>query len=429
MVEFKLPDVGEGMHEGEISKWLVKEGDQVQKDQPIVEVQTDKVNAELSSPVTGIVKKILFAEGDTVHVGQTLFVVDDNSEVEVAAAIEVEGISWTEEKLVLGVEEDRQVVSVHALQPKLKRALATPYVRQLARELKVDIEQVTSTGPSGRITEEDVQRYAASLHQKQTVVEVEVSPIFAKQDLNEIVSEVMNHSREVEQRQPIKGIRKKIAEHMVKSVSIIPHVTHVDEIEMDGLLAMRGKLKSIAEQRSIKLTFLPFFIKALCFALKEFPQLNASIDDATNEMILKQYYHIGVATDTQDGLIVPVVKHADQKTIFQIAEEISALAAQARDGKLTLNQITGGTFTVSNVGAIGGLYATPIINHPEVGILALHKVEKRHVVRQDESVIRSMMYMSLSFDHRIIDGVMAVRFTNRIKQLLENPEMLIAEMV
>ncbi|WP_442601005.1 dihydrolipoamide acetyltransferase family protein [Paenibacillus sp. KN14-4R] len=410
MVEFKLPDVGEGMHEGEISKWLVKEGDHVKKDQPIVEVQTDKVNAELSSPVTGIVKKIMFAEGDTVQVGQTMFVIDHTSETEVAAAVVV--------------EEDKQTVSLHA--PKSRRVLATPYIRQLAREMKIDIEQVPASGSSGRITEEDVQRYAASLkHEQPAIPSSDVSLNGPSVNYSTITSP----REELEQRHSIKGIRKKIAEHMVKSVSIIPHVTHVDEIEMDALLVMREKLKAVAEQRSIKLTFLPFFIKALSFALKEFPMLNASIDDSTNEMILKQYYHIGIATDTQEGLIVPVIKHADHKTIFQLAEEISALAAQAREGKLTLNQITGGTFTVSNVGAIGGLYATPIINHPEVGILALHKMEPRHVVRHGESTIRVMMNMSLSFDHRIIDGVMAVRFTNRIKQLLENPEMLIVEMV
>lgn len=398
MVEFKLPDIGEGMHEGEITKWLIKEGDSIVKDQPVVEVQTDKVNAELTSPVTGVVKKICFSEGDTVEVGSTLLMIQEDNQ------------GFEPEKPVVLPERKESADDLNPVpQRGLSRVLATPFVRQMARELNIDIEQVKGTGPAGRVLESDLKWFVEG---KQV----------------ESVKRAQDHESVLEERIPLKGIRKKIAEQMVKSVSLIPHVTHVDEVEMDALKTLRDQLKNNSEQKGIKLTFLPFFVKAVVIALKEFKTLNASLDDKTNEIVLKNYYHIGIATDTKEGLIVPVIKHADQKTIFQLADEISRLATRAREGKLTLDQITGSTFTISNVGAIGGLYATPIINHPEVAILALHKMEPRVVVRDGEGVIRLMMNMSLSFDHRLIDGVTAVRFTNRVKELLENPNLLFMEM-
>ncbi len=409
MLEFKLPDVGEGMHEGEISKWLVKEGDQVKQDQPLVEVQTDKVNAELTSPVSGVIKKLLFAEGETAHVGQTLVVIDDGSAIEVAAATAISDPPQTK-------------VSAPIQKGLFDRALASPYIRKLAREWKIDIEKVLGTGTAGRVTEEDLRAFLA----KEQASKKEQPP---KETMPSAPKAFGIEENLQEERIPLKGVRKKIAEHLVKSVSIIPHVTHVDELEMDALKGLRDKWKTVAEERGVKLTFLPFFIKALVVALKEFKTLNASINDATQEIVLKNYYHIGIATDTKDGLIVPVIKNADKKTIFELAQEVSVMASRAREGKLSLEEITGGTFTISNVGPIGGLYATPIINHPEVAILGLHKMEPRMVVRDWEGVIRLMMHMSLSFDHRLIDGVTAVRFTNRIKQLLENPDLLMMEMV
>ncbi|WP_026673950.1 dihydrolipoamide acetyltransferase family protein [Alkalihalobacterium bogoriense] len=418
MVEFKLPDVGEGMHEGEIISWLVKEGDSVTQDQPVVEVQTDKVNAELSSPITGKIVKILVEEGEVAEVGTTLFTIVPEGTV-VEAKEEQTDSEHSGEK----VNHEKS-----AAPPEMNRgrALATPYVRQLAREWKVDLEQVKGTGPAGRITEDDLQRF---LNNSQVEVQVQKEPVSQEKQKEAPQEKVMKtDGNKPEKRIPMKGIRKKIAEHMVKSVSIIPHVTHVDEMEMGPLKEIREQLKPYAEEKNIKLTFLPFFIKAIVTALKEFETLNASIDDETNEIILKQYYHIGIATDTKDGLVVPVIKDADRKSIFELAAEISQLATQAREGTLAINQITGSTFTISNVGPIGGMQATPIINHPEVAILALHKMEPRMVVRDWEGVIRLMMNMSLSFDHRIIDGVTAVKFTNRLKELLEKPNLLFMEM-
>lgn len=449
MVEFKLPDVGEGMHEGEILKVLVRPGEAVVQDQPVIEVQTDKVSAELSAPATGVVQEIRIAEGDTVEVGTVLLVID-------TGAASGEGTEAKPTVTPVSAPEKQSTATVPARQGA-SRSLATPYVRQLAREMKIDIEQVSGTGPAGRVTEEDLRQFA-SAGQKRALQEVSATA-FAAAPVNEpaeparpvtpaAVSKTAEQEKPVQkqaasqasalpvgvgdhliERLPLKGIRKKISEHMVKSVTVIPHVTSVDELEMDQLQALRERLKPHAEKKQLKLTFLPFFIKALVIALKEYPVMNASIDDATNEILLKRFYHIGIATDTPDGLIVPVIRDADRKSIFQLAAEIKQLAELAREGKLTLEQITGGTFTISNVGPIGGLQATPIINHPEVAILALHKMEKRWVVREEEGVIRQMMNISLSFDHRLIDGVTAVRFTNRIKELLEDPNLLFAEMV
>ncbi|MBT2602221.1 2-oxo acid dehydrogenase subunit E2 [Bacillus sp. ISL-53] len=417
MMEFKLPDVGEGMHEGEIIQWLIKEGDAVKQDQPIVEVQTDKVNAELTAPAAGVVKKIFFSVGDIVEVGTTIFTIQEENDVSVADT------NISEEENQVGQSGDVKVNAEHITTKhhhQAVRALATPFVRQMAREMKIDIEKVKGSGPAGRITESDLKQFKendsftrenAKQHDDKTGQEV---------------AQVMGNERE--ERIPLKGIRKKIAEHMVKSVSTIPHVTHVDELEMDRLKEFKNQLKEYSDDKDIKLTFLPFFVKAIVIALKEFKTLNASIDERTNEIILKNYYHIGIATNTNEGLIVPVIKHADQKTIFQLADEIRQLAAQAREGKLSIDQITGSTFTISNVGPIGGMHATPIINYPEAAILALHKMEHRMVVRDLEGVIRLMMNMSLSFDHRLIDGVTAVLFTNKIKELLENPIRLVVEM-
>ncbi|WP_088035937.1 dihydrolipoamide acetyltransferase family protein [Evansella clarkii] len=431
MVEFKLPDVGEGMHEGEILSWFIKEGDFVEQDQPVLEVQTDKVNAELTAPASGIIKKIFFNEGEVAEVGSILFtIVEEGAAEESAAAAEA-----VAEAKPRQTEAEKPavtaVVSGGAGNSSAKtRALATPFVRQMAREMKIDIEKVTGTGPAGRVTESDLRQYSSGVTASpaEKAEPVKLSSGKETQKTSE-TNKVLEFSLgQEEERIPLKGIREKIAERMVKSVSTIPHVTHVDEMEMGPLKELRDELKVYAEQKNIKLTYLPFFIKAVVIALKEFKVFNASVDEENKEIVLKNYYHIGIATDTKQGLVVPVIKNADRKSILEIAGEIGELAEQAREGKLKVNDITGSTFTISNVGPIGGMHATPIINHPEAAILALHKMEPRMVVRDWEGVIRLMMNISLSFDHRIIDGVASVKFTNRIIELLENPKLLFMEM-
>ncbi|WP_285767703.1 dihydrolipoamide acetyltransferase family protein [Peribacillus sp. SI8-4] len=424
MIEFKLPDVGEGMHEGEIIQWLIKEGDAVTQDQPIVEVQTDKVNAELTAPITGVVKTILFSAGDTVEVGTTIFTIQEEGELPSKEPASDE----RDRSQLQPCDEEGGDRLASPWPPEAGRALATPFVRQMAREMKIDLQLVMGTGPAGRIIESDLLQFAQSNSDLREHPVHSNDRILRKREPEKKVNQPTSAETGMEERIRLKGIRKKIAEHMVKSVSTIPHVTHVDELEMEALKELKDQLKAYSEDKEIKLTFLPFFVKAIVIALKEFKTLNASIDETTNEIILKHYYHIGIATNTSEGLIVPVIKHADQKTIFQLADEIRQLATEAREGKLSLEQITGSTFTISNVGPIGGVHATPIINYPEAAILALHKMEPRMVVRDLEGVIRLMMNMSLSFDHRLIDGVTAVQFTNRIKELLENPIRLVVEM-
>ncbi|MCE5168706.1 2-oxo acid dehydrogenase subunit E2 [Paenibacillus profundus] len=443
MMEFKLPDVGEGIHEGEIGKWLIKEGERVNCDQPIVEVLTDKVNAELTAPAGGVVRKLMFAEGDKVEVGDILFLLDEEGRVTLGGIGKAEQAAATSPPAAPPAAEPR----IAPVDPP-RRARAAPYVRQLARQLKIDIEQVAAAGADGRITEEDLKRYIDTREEDElTFVASEATVAGQDGSVGDVALQALQLSRPqvksvsasrieseapplcAEERIPLRGVRLKIAERLVKAVTIIPHVTQVDELEADALQALRERLQGIAAERQVKLTYLPFFIKALVIALKEFPAFNASLDDGSKEIVLKRYYHIGIATDTPDGLFVPVIRHADRKTIFQLAEEIARLTLQAREGKLTLEQITGGTFTISNVGPIGSLLATPIINHPEAAILALHKMEPRMVVRNGEGVIRLMMNMALSFDHRLIDGADAIRFTNRMKRLLEHPDLLWAEMV
>lgn len=449
MIEFKLPDVGEGIHEGEIGKWLIKEGEWVACDQPIVEVQTDKVNAELTAPAAGVVRKLMFAEGAGVRVGEVLFLLEAEGRIPAMEAGKAEQAASV--AAVVNAPSPSPAVALPlsaATSPSVSaelpvgRVRAAPYVRQLARQLNVDIEQVKGSGAAGRISEEDVRRYAVAGTTKEAeragadlIWENAFQPA-----LERTASAVRPQNAAAglhgaastscaEERLPLRGVRLRIAERLVKAVTIIPHVTQVDELEADALQALRERLRPLAAERKVKLTYLPFFIKAIVIALKEFPFFNASLDDETKEIVLKRYYHIGIATDTPDGLIVPVIRDADRKTIFELAEEIGRLSERAREGKLKLADITGGTFTISNVGPIGSLLATPIINHPEAAILALHKMEPRMVVRNGEGVIRLMMNMALSFDHRLIDGAEAIRFTNRIKRLLEQPDLLWAEMV
>lgn len=424
MYEFKLADIGEGMQEGDIVEWFVQEGDNVASDEPIVSIQTDKVTAELPSPIAGTIERILFREGATVPVGSTLVLIRDEGNATPALPQPDGGAITAQNVAPVNVPAHNKAVSI------AQRALATPHVRHLAHEMQIDIEHVTGTGKIGRVTEDDVRQFAQRLQETASQTKPAQAEMASKLRSSFAGTE-MGKSFPIqgsEERIPLKGVRKKIAEHMVKSVNLIPHVTHVDELEMESLKQLRDRVRAFADAADVKLTFLPFFVKAVVIALRDFPMLNASLDDEASEIVVKHFYHIGIATDTEEGLIVPVVKDVDKKTVLQLASEIGQLSQAARTGKLSLDQITGGTFTISNVGSIGGLYATPIINHPEAAILGLHKMEPRTVVRNGESVIRTMMNISLSFDHRIIDGAMAVRFTNRIRALLETPERLFLEL-
>lgn len=393
--EFKMPEIAESVHEGEIGKILVKEGDYVKREQPLLEVLTDKVNTELPSPYEGYVIKILVKEGDIVTVGTPLLIVGDS-------------INETVEKKEIALNDSEKL--------EVKRPLAAPAVRKLARELGIDLNLVRGTGPSGRITRSDILNYVSKKEEIVEKVEVKEVREIRKEELEEVI--------------PIRGIRRKIAEHLRLSKDRAVHTLHVDEIDMTEVVKLREKLKRITEKQNIKLTYLPFIIKAVATTLKKHPYFNAIVDDEKNEIVLKKYYNIGVAVDTPDGLIVPVVKNVDKKSIIEIAREIQELSEKAREGKLTLEDLQDGTFSITNVGSIGGLFAFPVIDYPRVAILGTHKIRKVPIVNEkDEIVIRDIMYVSLSFDHRVVDGAEAARFTRTLSTILENPDIFILEAI
>jgi 2-oxoglutarate dehydrogenase complex dihydrolipoamide succinyltransferase (E2) component len=404
--EFRLPDIGEGVAEGEVVKWLVKEGAEVKENEPLVEIMTDKVNVEIPSPRKGTVLRLMAKEGAVVNVGQVLLVIGEKGEQVKTPAQEPTDASMQ----IAPKAGAPQPVSLETSAPERPREiLATPATRKLARDLGVDLSLVSGTGPSGRIIDEDVQRFKRS----------GPGPV--------AVAVTTSGKQGIEERIPLRGIRRKTAERMVKSKHTAAHVTHVDEVDMTEIVQLREKTKESAEKRGVKLTYLPFIIKALIPALKKYPFLNATLDDEKEQIVLKRYYNIGIATNTDQGLVVPVVKDADHKSVTQLAEEIGRLSERARAGQLTLEEIQGSTFTITNVGGIGGVFATPIINYPEVAILGVHKITKRPIVKENQIVIRDMTYLSVSFDHRVLDGAMAAEFMNVIKQYLEDPKLLLLE--
>jgi 2-oxoisovalerate dehydrogenase E2 component (dihydrolipoyl transacylase) len=415
MLDVKLHDIGEGMTEGEIVHYLVKVGDTVKVDQPLVEVQTDKMAAELPSPAAGVVKEILIEEGTTISVGTTVMVIEAAGS-ESSAAVE----KPKKEEPKQAPKNEKVVTTVMAKSANFRRVLAAPYTRKIARENGVDIEKITGTGPAGRVTDEDVKSFIANgqLEQKETKHAAPEHTIesTSAQKTKTVTPEVI----------PFRGRRKQIAKKMTQSLFTIPHVTHFEEIDMTELLAYRKDLK----EDGVNISVPAFFLKALYLALKDFPVFNAKLDEENEVIKLEKEYNIGIATDSEDGLIVPVIKNVDHKSLQTIHDEIKQLTKKAQENALTMQDLTGGTFTISNVGPLGSIGATPIINHPETGLIAFHKTKKMPVVNeQDEIVIRSMMNLSMSFDHRVADGATAVAFTNRFKRLIEKPKLLMLELV
>ncbi len=400
--EFKLPDIGEGVHEGEITKWFVKEGDAVKENDPIVEVMTDKVTVQIPSPVTGKIVERRGKEGEVVQVGATLVVFGDVGEAVARPAPPPTSAPPP--------PAAKAVPPVPAAPGG--EVLAAPAVRRLARELKVELASVRGTGPAGRVTEADVRTAAPKAP---TAV---LTPAAAPKPAVSVAS------AGGEERVPIHGLRKRIFDKMAKSKSTAAHFTYVEEVDMSHLVQLRERLNEAGARKGVKLTFLPFVIKACVAALKEFPSLNATVDDERQEIVLKHYYNLGIATATDEGLTVTVVHEADGKDLWNLAREVERLATAARDKKLSLQDVQGSTFTITSLGKEGGILATPIINWPEVAILGIHKIEKRPVVRDDHIVIRDMMYVSCSFDHRIIDGHVGAAFVQSVKNYLEHPAML-----
>ncbi|KAB1187196.1 MULTISPECIES: 2-oxo acid dehydrogenase subunit E2 [Haloferax] len=495
--EFKLPDVGEGVAEGELVTWHVAPGDEVTEDQVLAEVETDKALVDVPSPFNGTVNELFAEEGEVVPVGNVIITIqvggDEADETETAAAPDAEAESEAESA---DTESDETG----------GRVFAAPSVRRLARELDVELGSIDGSGPSGRVTENDV-RAAAEADEaeedsgprnieingqsatekrdesaapsaesadrdktlaapatralaKEKGVDIDAVPATEMRDGEAFVSpaavsEYAEAQRAAQaadadavaaepeagtataetaeagpvagERIPFKGVRKAIADQMQRSKYTAPHVTHHDEVDVTELVELRSQLKPVAEERDTKLTYMPFVMKAVIAALKDFPYINSQLDEENEEIVLREDYNIGVATATDAGLMVPVVHDADRKGMLQIADEMNELVEKARTRKISPNEMRGGTFTITNIGGIGGEYATPIINYPEVAILALGAIKDKPRVVDGDIVPRKILTLSLSFDHRIVDGAQGARFTNRIKELLEDPKLLVLE--
>ncbi|WP_290786145.1 dihydrolipoamide acetyltransferase family protein [Exiguobacterium sp. UBA7533] len=405
MIEVKLHDVGEGMTEGEIAHYLVQVGDHVTTDQPVVEVATDKMVAELPAPVSGIVKEIIIPVGQTVQVGTTLLHIEASNASEVPVAVKPE-VSRVSEPAPIAVAAPPAQASPS------KRVLATPYTRKIARDHGIDIESITASDPSGRVSEDDVLRFV----QATTAPQETATPIIEEVTYQETSPETI----------PFRGIRKQIAKKMTQSLYTIPHVTHFEEVDMTRLLALRAEWKAAGRNINVN----AFFIKALIVALKDYPVFHAKLDEANECIRLERDLHFGMATETPDGLMVPVIRHADRLSLTELHDQLISLQQRAQNGALRAADLKPSTFTMSNVGPLGSTGATPIINYPETALIAFHKTKKRACVDEDDQiVVRSMMNLSMSFDHRVADGATAVAFTNRFVSLIEHPTTLLLELI
>jgi pyruvate dehydrogenase E2 component (dihydrolipoamide acetyltransferase) len=393
--ELRLPDIGEGIAEGEIVAWLVAEGTPVKEDDLLVEILTDKAAMEMPSPVTGTLVRIVAKPGQIVKVGEVLAVIEVTEDIPKRA-----------EGDAMGGESPPEPPAAAKIRSPGGDVLATPVVRKLAKDLGVDIETLSGTGPEGRVTESDV-REAVRLRQEG----------FGGQPSGAVPAPAL---RPDEERLPFRGKRRMAAKKMVLSKSTIPHALLVDEADVTNILAMRAELAEIGRKEGVKITLLPFLIQAVVTALRAHPAMNASLDEEKGEIVRKKHYDIGMAVDMEDGLVVPVIRDAGERTIVELAREIERLAEGARNGTLPLTDLSGSTFTVTSIGSIGGLFSYPVINVPEAAILGVHKVVRRPVVRNGEIVSRDMMYLSLSFDHRLIDGGTATRFLNEVLLQIES---------
>jgi pyruvate dehydrogenase E2 component (dihydrolipoamide acetyltransferase) len=391
--EFKLPDIGEGLTEGEVVKWHVQEGQSVKENEPLCNVLTDKAEVEIPSPKTGKIAKLMAKPGEKVQVHAPLVIFE--LEGNVSGGVQTHSVATSASAAV------KTSVAV-ADKPSEAMVSATPAVRKLAKDLGVDIAAVKGTGPGGRVTEVDVRGFAGGASKS-----------------------ALAPSASSDIKIPFTGIRRKIADKMSESWKKIPHVAHMEEADLTALVQLREDMKKEAEQRTIKLTYLPFIIKALVKTFPEFPMFNATLNEAESVIIEKRSYNIGIAVSADQGLVVPVIKGAGNMDVWGLAAEIERLAEKARANRLELSEMQGGTFTITNIGPLGGLFATPIINFPEVAILGVMKIQDRPMVREGKIEIRKMANFILSFDHRITDGAQAAMFMNTFVKHLENPRTLI----
>jgi pyruvate dehydrogenase E2 component (dihydrolipoamide acetyltransferase) len=430
MFVFHLPEIGEGVVEGEIVQWLVKVGDVVSEDQPVCEIMTDKATVEISTPKGGRVVQLFGKPGDVIKVHSTLANIDTDGSAPRVTVPEIPvpaPVKAAPAPAPLAVVPPAPVAAPAPVVAEVRegnKALATPAVRRHARELELDIHAVPGSGKGGRVTHDDLARFTQPAAEAPAIE----APVAAEPVIPVAVPQAAPQPTGSETHIPIIGLRRKIAQQMVKAYSTAPHFTYVDEIDMTDLVALRGRLKGRAEAKGVKLTYIPFIMKALAAVFREFPNVNANVIEDPFTLVVKGDVNIGVATDSPQGLYVPVIKNVERKSVLQLAAELQDVTARVREGKVRVDELQGGTFTITSVGNIGGVFATPILNHPEVAILGVNKIVKRPVVRDDQIVIREMLYLSPSFDHRIIDGAVAARFVSALKALLEDPDALFLEM-
>ena len=476
-MNFEVPELGEGVQEGELIAWKVKVGDSVSMDQPLLEVMTDKATVEIPSPVAGTIKEIKAAEGDRLKIGQVILVIEEGAKASAAASAPAPASQAAAAPVANPVAH--QHVHAKAEPASLNtpnggsysgdfqksfdssNVPASPYVRSLAAKAGVDIRNVKGSGPmvgnTARVLEEDVLRFidtqgraattGGASQASSSVSSGGLQRVEAPRSMTSVASSgsltkvapaptkqlPVNdfNFEEVVERKPLRGLRRVISQAMVRSKFTAPHFSYVDEFECTSLMALREEIKKSAESYGIKFSYLPFIVKAVVSALKEFPQVNASLEekDGNAELIYKKFYHIGIAVSTENGLIVPVIKHADKKSLLQIALEIQTLSEKTRSGKATAEELKGSTFSITSMGNIGGTFATPIINYPEVAIMGVYKIQQKPVVKNGQVVVGNTMNLSLSCDHRVVDGAVAGQFCNAVIDRLAHPSKLMLEMI
>ena len=418
-IEFKLPDVGEGVAEGEIVKWLVSAGDAVEEHQSVVEVMTDKATVEIPAPNAGTITELRAAEGELVPVGNVIFLLQTGAGAPAASSLASPPAPAGAGNAAPVQSSNGSAAPARASNSKV---LAVPSARRVARELNIDLASVTGTGRNGVVRRADVEVFAAS------GVTTAPAALSAQPSVSSFpVISVPAGERET--RTPFRGVRRKIAEAMSRSMFTAPHFTVVEEVDVTELVKLRTKAKAMGAQQDIKVTYMPFIMKAVALALQKFPMLNGRLDESTSELVNYNYVNLGIATDTPNGLIVPVINEVQAKGVMQLSSELGELAARTREGKVKPDELRGSTFTITNAGNIGGIMATPIINFPDIAILGVHRIRKMPAVVQDENgddafEVRQFMNFSVSVDHRLADGADGARFLVHIKTLLEDPGLL-----
>ncbi|MCP5104705.1 MAG: 2-oxo acid dehydrogenase subunit E2 [bacterium] len=427
---FKFPDIGEGITEGKILQWYVKNGQEVKSGDPLVKMETDKVVTDIPSPKNGVITNIFGKEGEVINVDDPLVELEiAGVSGEEAQAIAKEKPKPLESKPIeekgFGVVGTLEVAGDSAYLPSgteglsakeepaeekpRKKALATPVARAMAKDMGVDINQVPGSGPAGRVMKKDIQLF----YDKKQAGEVKTAPPAAEAEGPRVVYE------------PLSQIRKTIAKNMIRSKQSAAHMTVIDEVEVSELVKLRTEHKESYDRRGVKLSYLPFILKAVVHGLKQYPSLNSQMDLENDRMVLKKYYNIGIAVDTEDGLVVPVIRDVDKLSVFQLSQKIIEVAERARERKLALDDFKDGTFTLTNYGSIGGTFGVPVINYPQAAILGVGRILKTPVVKNDEIVIGQVLPLSLSVDHRIVDGAEAARFITTVMNFLKDPVSLL----